>query len=500
MNNPVTKIVVVGGGTAGWMAAAALSHYITYPGTRITLVESEQIGTVGVGEATIPGIRDFNRRLGIDESEFMSATQATFKLGIEFINWGRRGDRYLHPFGFYGHDLQALSFYHYWLRARQNGFETPFEAFNPACALAESGNFQLPNQDPKSLASRYFYAFHLDAGRYAAFLRKRSEAAGVKRIEGKVAQIHKNANNGFLESLTLESGETIEGDLFLDCSGFRSILLGQELGIKYVSWKHWLPCDRAYAVQGSSAQPLHPKTQAFAHQAGWRWRIPLQERTGNGTVYSSEFLADELALEELLTAIDGATQSEPNHIRFEAGMRETVWYKNCVAIGLSSGFLEPLESTSIHLIQTAVMKLINLFPDTGFSASKTAEFNKQMNSQFEQVRDFLIMHYKLNQREDSDFWRYCQNMSIPASLEERLGMYLDTGQLTNCDNETFVETNWIAVLFGQNYLPNTYNRRADSLAPERLQALMAQMEATVRAFVSNSPSHGEFVRSYCTAV
>lgn len=499
MQKPINKIVIVGGGTAGWMTAAALSVYLRYPGLTIQLIESEQIGTVGVGEATIPGIRDYNQKLGIDENAFMRATQATYKLGIEFINWSRQGSQYMHPFGFYGHDLNALPFYHYWLKQKKAGEDVDLSEYSVPTMAAKAGKFTAPVNDPNSVLSTYFYAFHLDAGLYAQFLRERAEMQGVKRHEGIVQEVHQDAEGGNIEAVSLDNGKRIDGDLFIDCSGFRALLIEKTLATGFDDWSAFLPADSAWAVPSERPAQIFPHTTATAHDSGWQWRIPLQSRLGNGMVFSSPFISDEAARELLMANLDTKPLDEARKLRFKAGMRRKAWVKNCVAIGLSAGFLEPLESTSIHLIQTGIMKLIKLFPDGQFHDSLTREYNRQMQEQFLQVRDFIILHYKATSRDDSEFWRYCQHMEIPSSLQEKLELFTETGHVQECANEVFVETNWIAVLLGQEQIPKVYNLRAENISSQQLHAVLQQIRQTMAAAVQQMPSHEAYIAQHCKA-
>lgn len=495
----IKKIVIVGGGTAGWMTAAALAKYIRYPGVSITLVESDEIGTVGVGEATIPGIREFNQKLGIDEQDFMRSTQATIKLGIEFSNWSQIGDKYMHPFGFYGHDFNALPFYHYWLKQKATGDKTPLSDYSIPCLAAKQGKFRPPNQDPNSVLSTYFYAYHLDAGLYANYLRRLATAEGVMRIEGKITDISTD-QEGKINNIKLANERIIDGELFIDCSGFSALLIEKKLACGFNDWSKWLPADSAIAVP-SEKNPgnIKPYTQSIAHDCGWQWQIPLQHRTGNGIVYSTQFIDDAKAETQLLKNIDTPILNSPKQLKFKTGMRKVAWSKNCVAIGLSAGFVEPLESTSIHLIQSGIMKLINLFPDKNLCQTKVDEYNRQMNEQFEQVRDFIILHYKATQRTDSEFWRYCSDMPIPDSLSTRLELYKQTGQILECSKELFVETNWVAVLLGQHIIPKRHHPRADNLDHKQLQQIMLQMRTTMANAVSSMPNHIDFINQYCPA-
>ena len=493
----IQKIVIVGGGTAGWMTAAALSRYLPQAGYSIELVESDEIGTVGVGEATIPGIRDFNQKLGISESEFMRATNATFKLGIQFVNWADQGDAYIHPFGYYGHDLNELSFYHYWLKARNYGLTDDFGTFCIAHRAAEKGKFEFPNSDPRSPLSRFFYAFHFDAGLYAKFLRSYSEKNGVTRTEGKVENIVQDEQSGLIKSISLSSGKSISGDLFIDCSGFRGMLIEGVYKAGYHDWSHWLPCDRAIAVPCDLNQAPIPYTRATAHEAGWQWRIPLQNRIGNGMVFSSSFWGADAAENKLLENLDGKPAAETRLLKFVTGRRKKFWVKNCVAVGLSSGFLEPLESTSIHLIQTSIMKLVSFFPQRHSCEPEIESYNREMAAQFDQVKDFLILHYKATNREDSEFWRYCKNMSIPDSLSHKLALFEENGHIVDCQHEIFVETNWAAVLLGQKVSPKRYHPKVDALSQQQLMTMMMQMKTFVENFTEQMRPHETALKGDC---
>ncbi len=491
-NSRINKIVIVGGGSAGWMAAAALSRYLSTEHYQISLVESDQIGIVGVGEATIPGIREFNQKLGIDEAEFMRATHATFKLGIEFNDWTAKGDSYIHPFSYFGHDMNGVSFHDYWVKAHKNGDTTPLSAYAPGYMAAIEHKFTYPNQDPKSLLSRYFYAFHFDATLYGQYLRGFAEKAGVQRVEGKVVDVALD-EKGFIEHVQLESGQQVAGDLFIDCSGFRGLLIEQALHSGYQDFSHWLPCDRAVAVQTESVEDPIPFTQSNAQDAGWQWRIPLQNRVGNGYVFCSQYISDDEAIDCLLQNVKGKVLTEPRVLRFVTGRRNQFWQKNCVAVGLSSGFLEPLESTSIHLIQTSIMKLINMFPDQNFHQADIDEYNRQMAAQFDQVKNFLILHYKTTQRTDTPFWRYCKNMSIPDELAYRIDLFEQTGQIARCDQEIFVHENWMAVLFGQKLTPQYYHPKVDCLPDDQLKMILQQMKQAVANTVAAMPTHMETI-------
>jgi tryptophan halogenase len=491
------KVVIVGGGTAGWMAAAALSSYLDSTKYSVKLIESDQISTVGVGEATIPGIRDFNNKVGIDENEFMKATNATYKLGIEFVNWTKVGESYIHPFSFIGHEMNGVPFQHYWLKQRHLGNKVPISEYSIGYQAALNNKFAHPSNDPNSVLSNYFYAFHFDASLYAQFLRTLSCKAGVERIEGKVVDVKLNSDTGFIENVYLENGLVVEGDLFIDCSGFRGLLIEQALNTGYEDWSHWLPCDRAIAVQTNSVEEPVPYTKSIARDAGWQWRIPLQNRVGNGYVFCSKYISDDEAKYTLMNSLQGKPINEPRVIRFTTGKRKKLWNKNCVAIGLSSGFLEPLESTSIHLIQTSIMKLITHFPDREFSQIDIDDYNQQMDRQFDQVKNFLILHYKTTQRIDTLFWQYCKDMTIPDELAYRINLFLKTGHIAECDKEIFVNENWLAVLLGQGLIPKNYHPRADCIEQNQLSGILNQMKSIISQSVSIMPSHVETINKYC---
>jgi tryptophan halogenase len=499
---PVRKVVIVGGGTAGWMAAAALSR-LTATGVAITLVESDEIGTIGVGEATIPSLHDFNRMLGIDEDEFVRATGATFKLGIEFVDWGRRGDRYLHPFGTYGRDVQGLKFHQLWLRqARLDGAMGDVGRLDEYClsaVAARAGRFTRPSADPAAVLASLGYAFHFDAGLYARFLRNMSEEAGVTRIEGKVVAVDRDAVNGHIAAVTLADGRRIDGELFVDCSGFRSLLLGEALGVRFTSWQHWLPCDSALAVPSASGGALLPYTRATAGRAGWRWRIPLQHRTGNGHVYASAFCSDAAAEDDLLQGLDGAALADVRKLRFVAGVRERLWEGNCVAIGLAGGFLEPLESTSIHLIQSGIARLLSLFPDASFAGPERDEYNRLLGLEYQQVRDFIILHYHATTRNDSAFWDHCRTMQIPASLASKIDLWRSKARVIRDQGGLFTEDSWIAVLAGQEAPPASYDPLVDTLSIEETARFMRHMRDLIGKTAAAMPRHEDFIARHCRA-
>ncbi|WP_371310832.1 tryptophan halogenase family protein [Hyphomonas sp.] len=493
------RIVIVGGGTAGWMTAAALARFVRNGRTKIRLVESDEIGSVGVGEATIPPIVAFNSLLGIDERDFVKATQATYKLGIEFDGWLREGEAYIHPFGDYGRDVDAIKFYQLWLKQRSKEAIPPLEAFCLSAVAARKGRFAPPSPDPRSVLHTMAYAFHFDATLYAAFLRKFAEAHGVQRTEGKVVDVNLNGATGFIESVTLQSGEVVQGDLFIDCSGFRGLLIEGALETGYETWTHWLPCDRAVAVPCEANGPPIPYTRATARRAGWQWRIPLQHRIGNGHVYCSAYETDEAARETLLANLDGATTAEPRLLRFMTGRRRKFWNRNCVAIGLSGGFMEPLESTSIHLIQAAISKLIALFPDKRFNPVEASEFNRLTAMQFEQIRDFLILHYKATERQDSGFWQYVRDMDIPDTLATKIELFRSKGRIFRFEDELFGEANWVSVLLGQGIVPSAWDPMVDSLSDADLRRNTAQIYQAIQQTAEQLPRHEDFIQRFCAA-
>lgn len=491
-NNHIKQIIIVGGGTAGWMTAAALARVIEPARTRIRLIESEQIGTVGVGEATVPHLRVFNDMLGIDEHEFMARTQATYKLGINFVGWGGTDSSYIHPFGVHGFEAGDVPFYHHWLYARSRGMPIEFDDFSFGVVAAKSGRFAYPQEDPASVHSSYSYAYHIDAGLYAAFLREYSEARGVERTEGRIVGVDTNPDTGFIDALNLDDGSSIAGDLYIDCSGFRSLLMGDALQIGFEDWSHWLPCDSAVAVP-SESDPAQPKpyTLSIAESAGWRWQIPLQHRTGNGYVYSSAHLADDQAEECLLRGLPGQALAQPRILRFKAGRREKSWHKNCVAIGLSSGFLEPLESTSIYLIQVGIYKLMELLPDLDFDPLNEREFNRLVDDEYRKIRDFLILHYVVNSRDDSNFWRYCADMPLPDSLEEKLTLFKKTAKVVQYQNGLFMEPSWLAVYLGQGLYPERVDPRLARYAPESIEQQLRKMSDYLNDAARTLPSHAD---------
>ncbi|MES3025425.1 MAG: tryptophan halogenase family protein [Pseudomonadota bacterium] len=498
-NSAIKNIVIVGGGTAGWMSATALSS-VLQGRYNIRVVESDEIGIIGVGEATIPMIKRFNQVAGIDEAEFMRATQGTFKLGIEFVNFGKLGDRYMHGFGTLGQDLATVRFDQYWQKMRRLGQAEDLEAYSITRLASKQNKFMPPRYDaPNSPLADIAYAYHFDASLYARHLRTLCEGRGVQRTEGKIVSVSQREGDGHVDAVVLESGERVEGELFLDCSGFRGLLIEGALSTGYEDWSHWLPCDTAVAVPCESAAELLPYTRCTAHTAGWQWRIPLQHRIGNGYVYCSRFISDADARATLLANLDGAPLAEPRVIRFKTGMRKQGWNRNVVAIGLASGFLEPLESTSIHLVQAALARLIGFFPDQGFNQGEIDEYNRQSRFEYERIRDFIILHYKLNQRDDAPFWQHCAGMEVPDTLKQKMDLFQARGRVVRNDNELFAEVGWLQVLYGQNMLPDGYNPLVDLLPEADIKEYLDNVEAVMAACVEVMPSHAEFVAQFCKA-
>ncbi len=486
------RVVVAGGGTAGWMAAAALAHTLG-PVIDLTLVESDAIGTIGVGESTIPPMVLFNRLLGIGEAEFMRATQATFKLGIMFENWKDVGERYFHSFGVTGKDHWTAGFQHFWLHGLGQGHAHSYDEYCLELQAALQSKFaHLPDD-------RMNYAYQLDSALYAAFLRKRAEAAGAVRVEGRIAGVELNGETGDIAALHLDGGRRIDGDLFIDCTGFRALLIEGALHAGFDDWSHWLPCDSAIAIQTASVRPAVPYTRAIAHDAGWQWRIPLQHRQGNGIVYCSRYLSQDAAQERLFATIEGDRLVKPNIIKYQTGVRRRQWHRNCVAVGLSGGFMEPLESTSIHLIQRAVLRICRMLPAAGgrVSAHDIAEFNDQQFTDMEQIRDFLILHYKVTNRRDSPFWRHVASMAIPDSLAHKIDLFRETGRVFRRNEELFVENSWVQVMMGQGIMPQSWHPVAAKLRPEELDAFLTGLRTAVRNTVAALPQHHDYVARYC---
>lgn len=492
----IRDVVIIGGGTAGWMAAAALAHRLGPTGISIQLVESAEIGTVGVGEATLPQIRYFNRSLGIDEAEMMRRTAATIKLGIEFCDWGKQGDCYIHPFGAYGESLGSADFHHYWVKQYQTGNAAPFGSYCYPIVAAWHDRFALPDEESESGLTAFSYAFQFDASLYGAFLADFARKRGVRRIEGKVVSVQSNGENGFIESVTLESGQRISGDLFIDCSGFRGLLIEQQLETGYEDWSEWLPCNRAFAVPCAIDGPIGPYTRATAREGGWQWRIPLQHRIGNGYVYCDRYIGDQDAVDQLMNNLEGAALADPKQLFFKTGKRRLLWNKNCVAIGLSGGFLEPLESTSIDLIQSGITNLLTLWPEKCCAASDVDEYNRLMDSEFARIRDFLMLHYVATQRDDAPLWRDMRNMEWPDSLACKIEAFRRRGIVPAYESGLFQPPSWLSVFIGQNILPECYDPRVDRLSDERRAAALEQMRRSIAERVDQTTDHLDFIQGY----
>lgn len=492
--------VIVGGGTAGWMSAAALASATDRRQCHITLIESEEIGSVGVGEATLPQMKDFNDFVGILEADMMRQTNASFKLGIEFRDWGFRGSSYIHPFGTFGRRKGTTDFLHQWVRAKRQAAPVEnIEAYSYAIQACRHARFDFPVEDPKELNSTYAYAYHFDASLYARFLRNFAEPKGVERIEGRIVDVERDAESGHVRSVRLAAGTTICGDYFIDCSGFHSLLFDKVLGVPFEDWSPWLVCDRAAAVPSARTEPVIPHTRSTAREAGWQWRIPLQHRTGNGYVYCSEYLSDDEAAADLLDALDGEALGEPRLLRFKAGRRKRSWEGNCIAAGLSSGFLEPLESTSIYLIQVAIIALTKLFPSRQPDPALIDEFNRLVDYEYDRVRDFLILHYHLNSRDDSELWRYCRNMPVPDSLGEKMEMFRRRGYVDTYRYGLFAPPSWIAVFIGQGLEPEGFEPLARNQPLDSAVAKMSDLARAIRERVGSMPEHGPFLADYCPA-
>lgn len=485
----VKKVVVAGGGTAGWVAAAALSKRLQGL-IEVVLIESEEIGTVGVGESTVPPVQLFHNLLGIDEQEFMKATDATFKLAISFENWGQTGDQYFHPFGVTGKGSFLTDFQHYYLHGLTLGVDAPFGDYCYELQAAKQHKFG------KTDKSNINYAYHLDAGRYARFLRKFSEDLGAVRIEGKIAQVQQHVN-GDIRSLVLESGQEITGDLFIDCTGFRALLIEQTLNTGYDHWDHWLPCNKAVVVQTEPGPNIHPYTRAIAHDSGWQWKIPLQHRGGNGLVYASDYLSDEKAKQRLLDGLEAPALFEPRVLSYQTGRRKKFWNKNCVAIGLSSGFIEPLESTSIFLFMSGIIRLLRLFPFNGVTPALMDEYNQQSITEVEKIRDFIILHYHQTERSGSPFWDYCRTMSIPDTLAHRIELFKESAHAFQTGDEMFRLESWSHVMLGQRLKPNSYHQLVAALNQGELSRHLHSIRETINAAVDRLPTHRDFLRQYC---
>jgi len=498
-DNRLRQIVIVGGGTAGWMTAAALTRFLKNGYSQVRLIESEEIGTVGVGESTIPQMGVFNRMLGLNENDFVSRTQATFKLAIEFRDWTRLGHSYHHPFGPYGLDMEGVSFHSYWLKLNAMGEAPDLGEYSLQTLAARQSKFQRPVKQQNSPLASIAYAFQFDAGLYARYLREFAEARGAVRTEGRIVDVGLNAESGFVETLTLASGEKISGDLFIDASGFRGLLIEQTLKTGYEDWSQWLLNDRAYAVPCESGGSRAPVTRATARPAGWQWRIPLQHRCGNGYAFSSQFVSDDEAAATLLANLDGAPLKDPMLLKFKAGRRLKSWNRNVVAIGLSAGFMEPLESQSIYLIQVAIARLLTMFPDRSFAQPDIDRFNRLMEFEYEKIRDFLILHYKATERDDTPYWDHCRNMQVPEYLAEKIRLFESYGRVFRENDELFNDTSWFAVMVGQGLKPRAYDPLVDVLSQEELRNRMGGIKTVIDNCAAQMPDHWEFIAQNCAA-
>jgi len=494
----IRKVVIVGGGTAGWMTAAAMAKIMgSLPDLEIFLVESEEIGTVGVGEATIPQINLFNAMLGINEHDFVRHTHGTYKLGIEFVDWTHIGHRYVHPFGFYGLDMLGIEFHHHWLKGKALGDSHPLDDYALSCVAGLQGRFAHPRTDqPSSPLAKIGYAFQFDAGLYARYLRGMAEAGGVKRVEGKIVDVRQGAENGFVTGVVMQSGEEVSGDFFIDCSGFRGLLIEQVMKAGFEDWSKWLPCDRAFAVPCESSGDQQPLTRSTARSAGWQWRIPLQHRTGNGHVYCSEFISDDEAAATLMANLDAPPLAEPKPLRFKAGHRKKAWVKNVVALGLSGGFLEPLESTSIHLIQTGIARLMTLFPTLRFDQPEIDRYNAESTKEYVDIRDFLVLHYNATSRDDSPFWDYCRTLQPPEGLAQKLEMFRSNGRVFREHNELFTETSWLSVMVGQGIEAGGYHPAADLLPDAETLKRLEHIRQVVATTADRMPMQLDFLAQH----
>jgi tryptophan 7-halogenase len=494
----IRRIVIVGGGSAGWMAAAALSLLLGRRVQEIYLIESSEIGTIGVGEATLPTLRAFNATLGIDEIDFIRKTSATFKLGIQFQDWSVRGRAFFHGFSGFGPEMRGVSPHQLWLKMRTSGDDWSYAQHSITTAAAKLGRFAPPVSNPDSVLGSYSYAFQFDAASYAAYLRAFAERRGVRRIDGRIVEVRLRQNDGFIDAVLLQGGRLVSGDLFVDCTGFAALLIGRTLHAGFEDWSKWLPCDRALAVPCASAGDLSPFTRSTARQAGWQWQIPLQHRVGNGYVFCSSYVGEDEARDTLLANLEGAALSDPKLIKFTAGRRREIWKHNCVALGLSSGFLEPLESTSIHLVESGIGRLIELFPDRGFEPKLAAEYNRLMARSYESIRDFIILHYHASRRE-GELWRYCQNMPIPEGLRHQIELFKATGVVGVRDSGSFAEPSWISIYFGLGMFPRRHDPMADLIEEPALSRELARRARIVEGAAHSLPRHGAFIDTYCRA-
>lgn len=488
---PIKRIVIAGGGTAGWMAAAAITRLLGKV-LDVTLVESEEIGTVGVGEATIPTLLSFHQMLDINEQEFMAAVQGTIKLGISFEDWLDVGHRYIHSFGMSGRDRKTAGFQHFWLRGREEGIASGYEdyCFELKAALADRFA-HLPRGGIN-------YAYHMDAALYARYLRRLSEGHGIRRIEGRIAEVRTDPGSGCITGLAMQDGGLVEGDFFIDCTGFRALLIGQALGVGFEDWSHWLLNDSALAAQTTAVRDAVPYTRSIAWTSGWQWRIPLQHRVGNGIVYASRHTTDDEARAHFLATIEGEIIKQPWPVRFKPGRRVRCWEKNCVALGLAGSFIEPLESTTIHLIQRGITQLLQNFPRV-VTDSATAQYNAQLDAELQHVRDFVVLHYALSNRRDTPYWEYMANMALPPSLQHRIDLFRDTGNVFHVPGELFAENSWVQVMMGQGVMPRRHHPTADAMDRAELERFLGEIRNQTLRNVDGLPAHMDYLRSYCPA-
>lgn len=496
----VSTIAIVGGGTAGWMAAASLSKVLSRDYYSIVLIESQEIGAVGVGEATIPPIATFNKLLEIDIKELLRETKGTMKLGIEFLNWANQGDSYYHPFGTYGPDSHNVPFHQLWRKAYSRGLAGRLENYSLNAQMAIQKKFLEPQKIPNSPLATINYAFHFDASLYARYLRKYSEQRGVRRIEAKISSASMDGSSGNISRLHLDGHPDVQADFFIDCSGFRGLLIEQTLKTGYENWSKFLPCNSAKAIPSGRQLQIASHTQAIAHGFGWQWRIPLQHRTGNGIVYSNDFCSDEIAERTLLSNLDTAAVGEARQLRFTSGKRKRIWNKNCLSLGLASGFLEPLESTSIHLVQSALSKFIGIFPNFEKFDAEMTRFNYLMDREIEAIRDFIVLHYKATNREDTEFWRYCKNMEIPDSLQQKIDLYRSSGQLYRDGNELFSENSWLSVMEGQGIVPERQSPFCKVIDDQDMATTLRHTEGVVLNCIKTMPSHEDYIKRFLQGV
>ena len=492
----INNLVIVGGGTTGWMTAAALSQHFKNQPITITLVESSQLGTVGVGEATIPTLRRFCNSLGYSDADIIKATNATCKLGIEFQDWYQIGSRFIHPFGLFGQSTKEVPFHHYWLRAKQHGHEVPLSAYSLGANLAQQNKFSPQHKPPANQLEVFDWAYHFDAHLFAELMKKHALSLGVKLLDKQVTEVTVEPDTQHISQLTFSDNTLLKGDFFIDCSGFKGLLLQQALQVPYLNWSQWLVCDRAFAVQTQSTKQPIARTIAKAHSAGWQWKIPLQNRTGNGIVYASKYCTDEQALSTLTESLTEPMLNAPKALSFTPGRCKQAWQSNCIAIGLAAGFLEPLESTSIALVETAIARIQQLLPTGQYTAQIQQQFNHTTALEYEHVRDFIILHYKLNQRTDSQMWQYCRDMPIPTTLAEKMQAFKDTGHVIPRAWEMFGKDSWLAIFDGFHYLPKQYHPRADNMPSQYLIEQLNFMQNTVAMLTEKTPSHSEFLNQF----